>query len=200
MTDIRGAATRRFDVSRGVLAVVGVVVLVAVVVQASRDRSGAARPSGGTTVPAGQAPDAETRCAEALSLLTTRERWPMTCHLRLASDALHGQAFPPPPGEAPFDIPHVEIYVDPAQSTDDLARAIAHEFGHMHHTREFLRVTEWLRARNLPAGTPVEVWTEDYAEVFARLFGPPSERWRAPTTPPDPGDLARLRPQFFGEA
>lgn len=200
MTDIRGAATWPIDVSRRVLAVIGVALLVAVVFQAGRDGSSAARPSAGAPAAEGDAPDPDARCAAALGLVATRERWPITCRWRLASDGLQGQAFPPPAGPAPFQVPHVEIYLEPAQSTEDLARAIAHEFGHMHHTREFLRLPEWLRARNLPADAPVELWSEDYAEVFARLFGPPSEKWRAPTSPPDPEALAGLRSQFFGEA
>ena len=78
-----------------------------------------------------------------------------------------------------------------------MASAIAHELGHMHHTREPTFVREWLAARNLPAETPAEVWTEDYAEVFAALFGPRQERWRAPTPRPSPEALAVLKARFF---
>ena len=89
-----------------------------------------------------------------------------------------GPGFPAAGRDPPFANPRIEIYVDPAQSADDLARAIAHELGHMHHTRDARFVPEWLSARGLPPGTPDEIWTEDYAEVFAALFAPPSEQWR----------------------
>lgn len=141
--------------------------------------------------------DAQGRCESAATLLTTSERWPMTCRWRAPSDALQGQAFPPPKGDPPFDDPHIELYVDPAQSREQLAHAIAHELGHMHLTREPAFVPEWLAARDLPPDTPSPVWTEDYAEVFAALFSPPSDRWRAPTPRPSPDALADLRARFF---
>ena len=141
--------------------------------------------------------DAQARCDSALSLVTHPDRWPVRCRWRGPNDTLHGQAFPPPAGLPPFDEPHVEMYVDMAATREDLARAIAHELGHMHHTREPDFVDAWLAARNLPASTPSEVWTEDYAEVFAALFGPPADGWRAPTPRPSPQALAALRERFF---
>jgi hypothetical protein len=67
----------------------------------------------------------------------------------------------------------------------------------MHHTREAAFVPEWLSARNLPPDTAAEVWSEDYAEVFAALFSPPAAHWRAPTPRPSPEALASLRGRFF---
>ena len=67
----------------------------------------------------------------------------------------------------------------------------------MHHTRDPKNVVEYLAARSLPAETASEIWTEDYAEVFAHLFGPPVERWRAPTPRPSAAALADLKARFF---
>lgn len=144
---------------------------------------------------AGLGPD--TRCASALTLVTQSDPWPTICRWRDPSDVLEGQSFPPPRGDAPYDDPHIEIYVDRAQSRDDLAHAIAHELGHMRHTREPTFVPAWLAARGLPPDTPASVWTEDYAEVFAALFAPPSDRWRAPTPRPSADALAELERRFF---
>lgn len=141
--------------------------------------------------------DAQGRCESAVTLVTHPDRWRMVCRWRTASDVLQGQSFPPPKGPPPFDDPHVEMYVDPAQTRNELAHAIAHEFGHMHHTREPTFVPQWLAARGLPPDTPSEVWVEDYAEVFAALFSPPSDRWRATTPRPTPEALAALKTQFF---
>ena len=141
--------------------------------------------------------DAQARCAEAAALVTHRDRWPTVCRWRETGGPLHGEAFPPPAGPPPYDVPRVEVHVGPSQSREELANAIAHEFGHMHHTREPTFVPEWLAARSLPLATPDEVWTEDYAEVFAALFSPPSDRWRAPTARPSPEALADLRARFF---
>jgi hypothetical protein len=141
--------------------------------------------------------DAQARCDSAVALVTAPDRWPMECRWRTASDALQGQSFPPPPGPPPFDDPHVEIYVAPTQSRDELAHTIAHELGHMHMTREPTFVPAWLAARNLAPDTAVTVWSEDYAEVFAALFSPPSDRWRAATPRPTPEVLAALKAQFF---
>lgn len=142
--------------------------------------------------------DAQARCDDALQLVTHRDRWPTHCRWRQPGERLQGQSFPPPVGPPPFDDPRVEIYVDPGQTRDDLARAIAHELGHMHHTREpSFPAREWLAARGLPETTPGEVWTEDYAEVFAALFGPPGDTWRAPTPRPTPEALAALEARFF---
>jgi hypothetical protein len=141
--------------------------------------------------------DPQARCDSAVALVTHSDRWPTLCRWRAPGEQLQGQAFPPPKGPAPFDDPHLEIYVAPGQSREELASAIAHELGHMHLTREPTFVAEWLAARNLPAPTPPEVWVEDYAEVFAALFGPPPSRWRAPTPRPSPEDLVRLKARFF---
>jgi hypothetical protein len=148
--------------------------------------------------PAWAALDPHARCESARQLVTHRDEWPTECRWRRPEERLQGQAFPPPVGPAPFDSPRVEIYVDAAQSREELARAIAHELGHMHHTREpSFTASDWLAARGLPATTPVEVWVEDYAEVFAALFGPPSDSWRAPTPRPTPEALAALKARFF---
>ena len=141
--------------------------------------------------------DAQARCESAAALVSHPDRWPLRCRWRDPSDPLQGQAFPPPAGPPPFDHPRVEIYVEAAQTRADLAAAIAHELGHMHHTREPTFVAEWLEARGLPVDTPPEMWTEDYAEVFAVLFGPPREGWRAPTRRPPPEALAGLKSKFF---
>ena len=141
--------------------------------------------------------DAQARCDDAAALVTHPDRWPVRCRWRSPAETLEGQAFPPPPGPPPFDDPHVAIFVAPDQTREQLASAIAHELGHMHHTREARFVPDWLAARNLPAATPDEVWAEDYAEVFAALFAPTSGRWRAPTPRPTPEALAALRAQFF---
>lgn len=141
--------------------------------------------------------DAQARCENAAPLVTQPVAWPVRCRWRQASDVLEAQAFPPPRGEPPYDNPRVEIYVARGQSREEVAHALAHELGHMRHTREPTFVPEWLAARGLPADTPDTVWTEDYAEVFAALFGPPSEEWRAPTTRPAAEALADLRGRFF---
>ena len=139
----------------------------------------------------------QSRCDSAASLVTAPDRWPTVCRWRNAGEAVQGQAFPPPKGPPPFDDPHIEIYVAPTQSREELANAIAHELGHMHHTREPDFVERWLSARNLPADTPSEVWTEDYAEVFAALFSPPADYWRAPTPRPSAEALVALKGLFF---
>jgi len=139
----------------------------------------------------------QARCDSALSLVAQSDPWPTLCRWRQPTDALEGIAFPPPKGDPPFDRPHIEIYVAQDQTREEVAHAIAHELGHMRHTREPTFVPEWLAARSLPADTPSEVWTEDYAEVFAALFSPPSGRWRAPTTRPTAEALVGLRARFF---
>ena len=142
--------------------------------------------------------DAQARCDDALALVTHGDRWPTQCRWRQPGERVQGQAFPPPSGPPPYDEPRIEIYVDGAQSREDLARAIAHELGHMHHTREPpFAAAAWLAARGLPGATPSEVWTEDYAEVFAALFAPPGDAWRAPTPRPTPEALAGLKARFF---
>jgi hypothetical protein len=144
--------------------------------------------------------DAQARCDHALRLVTSRARWPTRCRWREAGETLAGQSFPPPIGPPPYDEPRVEIYVAREQVPEEVANVIAHEYGHMHHTREPAFIADWLDARNLPPETRSEVWTEDYAEVFATLFSPPSPGWRAPTARPSPGALADLRARFFGGA
>ena len=142
--------------------------------------------------------DPQARCDEALRLVTHGDRWPVRCRWRQPGDRVQGQSFPPPAGPPPYDDPRVEIYVAETQSREELAATIAHELGHMHHTREpSFAVADWLAARGLPEATPSEVWTEDYAEVFAVLFGPPGDAWRAPTPRPSPEALATLKARFF---
>lgn len=139
----------------------------------------------------------QARCDDAASLVTGRDPWPMVCRWRQPGDALEGQAFPPPAGDPPFDHPHIEVYVAGGQSRVEVAHAIAHELGHMRQTREPAFGPDWLAARGLPPDTPWQVWSEDYAEVFAALFAPPVEAWRAPTTRPDAAALAALKARFF---
>jgi hypothetical protein len=141
--------------------------------------------------------DPQARCSAAMTRVTQPDPWPTVCRWREPTDTLQGQSFPPPKGDPPFDDPHIEIYVDRSQTPDELAHAIAHEMGHMRHTREPTFVPAWLAARGLPADTPSTVWTEDYAEVFAALFSPPSDLWRAPTSRPTADTLGALRAQFF---
>lgn len=177
----------------------GLAVALGAVLASERRGGPSPAPAVATTAadPAWTGLDAQGRCDSAVALVTHPDRWPMRCRWRTASDALQGQSFPPPKGPPPFDDPHVEMYVDPAQTRDELAHAIAHEFGHMHHTREPTFGPEWLAARNLPPDTPPDVWIEDYAEVFAALFSPPSDRWRAPTSRPSADELVALKAQFF---
>lgn len=141
--------------------------------------------------------DPEHRCAEAAVLVTSPRRWRMVCRWRNPGETLQGQAFPPPVGPPPFDDPHIEIYVAPGQSREDVSRAIAHEFGHMQLTRDPAFIPQWLAARNLPPDTRSEVWTEDFAEVFAALFSPPADHWRAPTPRPSADALVALKGAFF---
>jgi hypothetical protein len=139
----------------------------------------------------------EARCASAAELVRRPNPWPTICTWREPGVSVRGQSYPPPVGDPPWDRPRVEIYVAPTQSRVDLAHTIAHELGHMTHTRDPTFVPQYLQARGLPADTPSEVWTEDYAEVFATLFGPPVDGWRATTTRPAPAALAALEAQFF---
>jgi hypothetical protein len=177
---------------------VAVVAVVAVLAVAGCERSGCCPVAGPPTGdPAWAALDAQSRCDRARELVAHPDRWPVVCRWRAPGEALQAQSFPPPRGPAPYDDPHVEIYVERAQGPEELANAIAHELGHMHHTREFRPLAEWLEARGLPAGTADSVWTEDYAEVFAALFSPPATRWRAPTPRPDSRALAELKARFF---
>ena len=179
---------------RAAVVLAGLAVLAVLVVNdLSSDGSGA-RPSGD---PGWAALDPQARCDRALDLVAHPDRWPVVCRWRVPGEVLQGQSFPPPKGAPPYDDPHVEIYVEAAQGREELANVIAHELGHMHHTREFPLFGEWLAARALAPGTPDAIWTEDYAEVFAALFSPPAARWRAPTPRPDAGALADLKARFF---
>ena len=141
--------------------------------------------------------DAQARCESAAALVTAPDSWPTLCRWRSPGEGLQGPAFPPPKGPPPYDDPHIEIYVAPTQTREQLANAIAHELGHMHHTREPAFVSDYLAARNLPADPQSEIWTEDYAEVFAALFSPPADHWRAPTPRPSAEALAALKGRFF---
>jgi len=174
---------------------VAVGVFLLVVWNGRRVTEGVARPV--VTDSAWTGLDPQARCDSALALVTASDRWPMACSWRAPDGTLQGQAFPPPVGPPPFDHPHIEIFVAPTQTREQLASAIAHELGHMHHTREPTMVADYLAARNLPPDTPSEVWTEDYAEVFALLYAPPADRWRAPTTRPTPEALVALKARFF---
>jgi hypothetical protein len=200
MRGISRPLNHRWGRLSGTIAAGGAAILLVVATLALRDGGASeGRVGAPTTIAELAGLDAQARCDRAVARVTASRRWPMDCRWRTPGDALQGQAFPPL-GEPPFDNPHLEIYVDPAQSVDDLARAIAHELGHMHHTRDPRFVPEWLSARGLAPGTQDEIWTEDYAEVFAALFAPPSELWRAPTPRPKTNDLAALKARFFGDA
>lgn len=140
--------------------------------------------------------DPQGRCARALTLIRHESSWPIICRWRRADDHVLAVSFPPPAGNPPWDHPRIEVYVSRHQGQSEIARVIAHEMGHMVHTREPTFASEWLKARRLPPDTDSSVWTEDYAEVFAALFGPPGD-WRAPTAPPSSSELADLRARFF---
>ena len=177
------------------------VVLVVTAVVAVLAVNGLSSDAPDTAPPAGEATwaalDPQARCDSARELVTHPDRWPVVCRWRGEGEVLQAQAFPPPAGPAPYDHPRVEVYVQAAQGRAELANAIAHELGHMHHTREFRSLADWLAARGLDRGTSDAVWTEDYAEVFAALFSPPTDRWRAPTPRPTPQALADLKARFF---
>jgi hypothetical protein len=138
----------------------------------------------------------QARCVRALTLGRRENPWPVICRWRRPDDRVLAVSFPPPVGEPPWDRPRIEVYVSPQDEPTRIARAIAHEMGHMVHTREPNFTTEWLRARRLPQDTEASVWAEDYAEVFAALYAPEGD-WRAPTPPPTPAELEALRLRFF---
>lgn len=140
--------------------------------------------------------DPQARCARAQGLVRYENSWPLVCRWRGPDDAMVAVSFPPPVGEPPWDRPRIEVYLSPDQGPPEVARVIAHEMGHMVHTREPTFAAEWLQARNLPADTDSSIWVEDYAEVFAALYGPPGD-WRAPTLPPTSSELQDLRSRFF---
>lgn len=199
MRAIRRRRTIRTGRLSAVAAALGVAILVIVSVQVRGDRATPeTRPPAstqGTNELDGLG--AQARCDRAAALVTAGRNWPVECRWRQSTDLLQGQAFPPPAGDPPFDRPHVEIYVAPAQSSQQLGHAIAHELGHMYHTRDYRFVPEWLAERHLPADTPWEVWSEDYAEVFSTLFGPAFDPWGAATARPGAEELARLKGRFF---
>lgn len=141
--------------------------------------------------------DPTARCAQAIDLISQRPQWPIVCRWRAVGETTSGESFPPPAGDPPWDRPRIEVHLDAGQGREELARVIAHEMGHMHHTREPSFVPDWLKARNLAPDTDWTLWVEDYAEIFARIFGPPSPDWRAPTVPPTAAELASLRARFF---
>jgi len=143
--------------------------------------------------------DPPARCASALGLVAYPNRWPMLCRWREASDTVAGMAFPPPVGAPPWDHPRIEIYLAPDEARPEVAHAIAHELGHMRHTRDAPMARAWLAARGLPPDTVSAVWVEDYAEAFAAVFGPAVGEWDAPTARPTPAALESLRAQFFDE-
>ena len=141
--------------------------------------------------------DPTARCARAVGLISHPTPWPILCRWRTPGETTQGVSFPPPAGDPPWDRPRIEVHVDAGQDREELARVIAHEMGHMHHTREPSFASEWLQARKLPPDTDWTIWVEDYAEVFAKIFGPTFPDWRAPTLPPTPAELASLRARFF---
>lgn len=185
---------------KGAVALVAAANLV-VVVGAVRLYSGGSSPAPATatttTLSDWDRLDPQGRCDDAVALVRRPDPWPTLCTWREEKTSVGGQSFPPPVGDPPWDHPRIQIYVARTDSRVDVAHAIAHELGHMTHTRDFAQVPQWLAARGLPANTPWEVWTEDYAEVFAALFGPPVDGWHAPTTKPAPAALAALEAQFF---
>ena len=89
------------------------------------------------------------------------------------------------------------IYVGPAQTRDQVARVIAHEMGHMYLTRTASAGPAWLRARGLAPDTPATEWVEDYAEVFAAVYGPDLRDWQGMGARPGPAALQDLASQFF---
>ncbi|MDQ4088936.1 MAG: hypothetical protein M3163_01295 [Actinomycetota bacterium] len=142
--------------------------------------------------------DPALRCKAAVELIDHPAPWPIVCRWRQPGDTMTAVAFPSPVGDPPWDRPRIDVHVDAGQSREELARVIAHEMGHMHHTREPSFTGGWLQARNLAPDTDWTIWVEDYAEVFARIFGPPFPDWRATTVPPTPAELESLRTRFFG--
>lgn len=153
--------------------------------------------------PAWEALDPQARCTEALALVDYANRWKLLCRWRTDADRgraeLWGQSYPPPAGEPPWDDPRIEIYVTPEQDRAELGRVIAHEMGHMHHTRQAGFASEWLEARGMADTTPWTIWTEDYAEVFAAAYGPPFPDWAAPTSRPTPDQVALLKARFLAQ-
>ena len=69
------------------------------------------------------------------------------CRWREPGESLRGQSFPPPVGAPPWDRPRIEVYVGRTETRADLAHTIAHELGHMHHTREAAFGPQWIHAR-----------------------------------------------------
>lgn len=141
--------------------------------------------------------DAQGRCGTALRLIRYANAWPLVCQWRSPGQTLEGEAFPPPVGDAPWDHPRMVIYVHRGQSAAQVARVIAHEMGHMYLTRTASDGPAWVSARGLPADTPASTWVEDYAEVFAAVYGPDLHDWQGAGSRPSPAELQRLAAQFF---
>lgn len=181
---------------KGAVALVAAVNIV-LVGGAVRLASGGSSPAPAPVATAWDALDAQGRCDDAVALVRRPDPWPTICRWREPGEGLKGQSYPPPVGDPPWDRPRIEVYVGRIETRADVGHTIAHELGHMHHTREATFAPQWLQARNLPPDTPPTIWTEDYAEVFAALYGPPVDGWQAPTTRPAPAALVALEAEFF---
>ncbi len=141
--------------------------------------------------------DPQARCGRALSLVKYLNVWPLVCQWRTPGQALDGEAFPPPVGEPPWDHPRIVIYVAPGQSQAQVARVIAHEMGHMYLTRAATIGPAWIQARGLGPDAMPTKWVEDFAEVFAAVYGPDVGDWAGEGARPAPPQLAALAAQFF---
>jgi hypothetical protein len=141
--------------------------------------------------------DAPARCADAVRLVRYVNAWPLDCQWRTPGQTIEGQAFPPPVGDPPWDNPRIVIYVERTQTPAQVARVIAHEMGHMYLTRTASDGPAWIKARGLAADTPATTWVEDYAEVFAAVYGPDLHDWQGVGSRPSPAELAQLAAQFF---
>ncbi len=141
--------------------------------------------------------DVAARCADAASLVAYVSVWPLDCQWRSPGQTIEGEAFPPPVGDPPWDHPRIVIYVARTQSRAQVARVIAHEMGHMYLTRTASDGPAWVQARGLPHDTPAEIWVEDYAEVFAAVYGPDLQDWQGAGSRPSPAELRDLATRFF---
>jgi hypothetical protein len=188
-------------VRKGAVVLVAAVNVILVVAAVSWAREQSATPATTTSTPppttAWEGLDAQGRCDDAVALVRRPDPWPTICRWREPGEALRGQSYPPPVGDPPWDRPRIEVFVGRTETRAEVAHTIAHELGHMTHTRVATFGLKWMQARGLPPDSPPGVWTEDYAEVFAALYGPPVDGWEAPTTRPSPAELAALELQFF---